>query len=132
LNSAHLHVSSSDKTPGGFSPSSSKVINASSAYEYYVIKVAMGGGGDRLKKQNLSIALLNTGRQGKLLKRTPTYKDTFYIMHLITPWNTTWQHVQEMDKNNGNSCERYTPFSKANQSDSMIFKLGDCASQRRY
>jgi len=38
FNGAHLHVSTSDRTPGGYSPSSSKVINASSVYEHYVIK----------------------------------------------------------------------------------------------
>ena len=47
-------------------------------------------------------------RHGKLLNRTPTYKDTFYIIYLITPRNITWQHVQGKNKNNGNSCVRYT------------------------
>jgi len=41
FNGAHVHVLSSEKTPGGFSPSRSKVINISSVYEYYVIKVAI-------------------------------------------------------------------------------------------
>ena len=58
FNGAHLHVSTSDRTPGGFSPSSSKVINASSIYEYYVIK--SGYDENRLTKQNHSKALLNT------------------------------------------------------------------------
>jgi len=62
-------------TPGGFSPSSSQVINASWVNEYYVIK--SGYDEYRLTKQNHSTALLNTGRQGKLLNKTPTYKDTF-------------------------------------------------------
>jgi len=43
-----------------------KLINASSVYEYYVIK--NGYAENRLTKQNHSTALLNTGRQGKLLK----------------------------------------------------------------
>ena len=75
FNSAHLHVSASDRTPGGFYPSSLKVINASSIYEYYVIKSVYEKNG--LTKQNHSTALLNTDRQGKLLKRTLTNKDTF-------------------------------------------------------
>jgi len=32
---------------------------------------------NRLTKQNRSTALLNTDRQGKVLNKTPTYKDTF-------------------------------------------------------
>jgi hypothetical protein len=32
---------------------------------------------NRLTKQNHSTTLLNTDRQGELLNRTPTYKDTF-------------------------------------------------------
>jgi len=32
---------------------------------------------NRLTKQNHSTALLNIDRQGKLLNKTPTYKDTF-------------------------------------------------------
>ena len=32
----------------------------------------------------------------------------FYIIYLINPKNITLQQVQGMDKNNGNSCERYT------------------------
>jgi len=32
---------------------------------------------NRLTKQNHSTALLNTDRQGKLLNKTPTYKDAF-------------------------------------------------------
>ena len=32
---------------------------------------------NRLTKQNHSTVLLNTDRQGKLLNKTPTYKDTF-------------------------------------------------------
>ena len=56
FNGAHLHVSTSNRTPGGFPPS--KVINASSVYEYYVIK--SGYGENRLTKQNHSTALLNT------------------------------------------------------------------------
>jgi len=65
----------SDRTSGGFSPSSSKAINASSVYEHYVVK--SGYDENRLTKQNHSTALLNTDRQGTLLNRTPTYKDTF-------------------------------------------------------
>jgi hypothetical protein len=34
FNDAQLFVSASDSTPGGFSPSSLKVINTSSVYEY--------------------------------------------------------------------------------------------------
>jgi len=71
----HLHVATSDRTSGGFSPSSSKVINASSVYEYYVIK--SGYDEYRLTKQNHSTALLNNDSQGKFLNRTPTYKDIF-------------------------------------------------------
>jgi len=71
FNSAHLRASTSDRTPGGFSPSSSKVINTSSVYEYYVIK--SGYGKNRLTKQNHSTALLNRDRQGKWLNRTPNY-----------------------------------------------------------
>jgi len=65
----------SDRTSGGFSPSSSKVINASSVYEYYVIKSVFEK--NKLTKQTHSTALLNMDRQGKLLNITPTYKDTF-------------------------------------------------------
>ena len=75
FNDAHLHVTTSDRTPGGFSSSSLKVINAASVYEYYVVK--SGYDENRLTKQNHSTALLNTDRQGKLLNKTPTYKDTF-------------------------------------------------------
>jgi len=71
----HIHVLISDRTSGGFSPSGSKVINASSVYEYYVVK--SGYDENRLTKQNQSTALLNTDRQGKLSNKTPTYKDTF-------------------------------------------------------
>ena len=78
--------------------------NTSSVYEYYVIK--SGYDENRLTKQIHSTLLNN--RQGKLLNRMPTYKDTFYIIYLITPRNETWQHVKGMDKNNGNSRERYT------------------------
>ena len=46
-----------------------------SIHEYYVIK--SGYDDNRLTKQNHSTALLNTDRQGKLLNRTPTDKDTF-------------------------------------------------------
>ena len=80
FNGAHLHVSTSHRTPGGFSPSSSKVIHASSVYEYHVIK--SGYDENRWIKQNHTTALLNTGRQGKLLNRTPTYKDT--ILHNLS------------------------------------------------
>jgi len=38
FNGALLRLSSSERTPEGFSPPSSKVINASSVYEYYVVK----------------------------------------------------------------------------------------------
>ena len=83
-----------------------KVINTSTVYDYYVIK--SGYYENRLTKQNHSTALLNRDRQGELLNKTPTYNDKFYTIYLITPRNKTWQHVQGMDKNNGNSCERYT------------------------
>jgi len=49
-----------DRTPGGFSPSSSKAINASSVNEYYVIK--SGYDENRLTKQNHSTALENTDK----------------------------------------------------------------------
>jgi len=72
FNGAHLHALTSDRTPGGFSPSSSKAINASSVlYGYYVIKIGYK------ELVNHSTVLLNTNRQGKLLNRTPTHKDTF-------------------------------------------------------
>ena len=58
-----------------FPLSSSKVINASSVYQYYVVK--SGYDEIRLTNQNHSTALMNTDQQGKLLNRTPTYKDTF-------------------------------------------------------
>jgi hypothetical protein len=90
LNSAYLQISTSDKTPGGLSPSSSKVINNSSVYEYYVIKNKKKK--NRVTKQKHSTTLLNAHRHLLI-------KIHFYIMYLITPWNTTWQHVQEMDKN---------------------------------
>jgi len=64
-----------DRTPGGFSPSSSRAINASSVYEYYVIEI--GYDENRLTKQNHSTALLNTEIHGKLLNKTHTNKDTF-------------------------------------------------------
>jgi len=70
FNGAHLHVAISDRTPGEFSPSSSKVINASSVYKYYVVK--SGYDENRLTKQNHSTAILNTDRQGKLLKHVFT------------------------------------------------------------
>ena len=75
FNAAHLHVAISDGTPGGFAPSSSKVIDASSVYEYYVVK--SGYDENRLTKQNHSTAVLNTDRQGKPLNKTPTDEDTF-------------------------------------------------------
>jgi len=50
INGTHLQVLTSDSTPGGFSPSSSKVINASSVYEYYAVK--SGYDENRLTKQN--------------------------------------------------------------------------------
>ena len=106
FNGAHLHVSTSNRTPGGFSPSSSKVIHTSSVYEYYAIK--SGYDENRLTKQNHSTALLNTDTQGKLLQKHLLTKIHIYIIYLITPRNITWQHVQWMDKNNGNNCERYT------------------------
>ena len=81
FNGAQLHVSTSDRTPEGFSPSSLKVINASSVYEYYVVK--SGDDENRLTKQNHSTALENTDRQGKLLSRMPTYKDIF--LHTSSP-----------------------------------------------
>ena len=95
----------SDSTPGGFSPSSSRVVNTSSVYEYYVIEI--GYDENKLTKQNHSTALLNTERQGELLKHLQT-KTHFYIIYLITPRNITWQEIQGMDKNNGNICERNT------------------------
>ena len=59
FNGAHLNVSTSDRSPGGFSPSSSIVVKASSVYEYYVMK--SGYDENRLTKQNHS-TLLNTDK----------------------------------------------------------------------
>ena len=95
----------SDRTPGGFSPTSLKVTNASSVYEYYAVKSGYEEE-NKLTKQNHSTALLNTDTEGKLLNLLT--KILFYTIYQITSRNITWQHVQEMDKNNGNSCERYT------------------------
>ena len=105
FNRAHLHVLTSDRTPGGFSPSISKVINASLVYEYYIIK--SGYEKNRLTKQTHSTALLNMDIVNYYTEHLFT-KIHFYIVYLITTRNLTWQHVQGMDKNNGNSCERYT------------------------
>jgi hypothetical protein len=58
FNGAHLHVSTSDRTLRGSSPSSSKVINASSVYVYNIVK--SGYDENRLTKQNHSTAFLNT------------------------------------------------------------------------
>jgi len=44
-------------------------------YEYYVIK--NGYAENKLTKQNHLTALLKTDKQGKLLNKTPTYKDIF-------------------------------------------------------
>jgi hypothetical protein len=41
--------------------------------EYYVVK--SGYDENRVTKQNNSTALLDTDRKGKLLNKTPTYKD---------------------------------------------------------
>jgi len=56
------------------------VRNASSVYEYYVVQ--SGYDENRLTKPNHSTALLNTERQGKLLNKTPTYKDT--LLHNLS------------------------------------------------
>jgi len=61
-------------TQGGFSPSSSKVINASSVYEHYIIK--SGYKKKQVNKTNPFNSITEHG-QGKLLNRTPTYKDIF-------------------------------------------------------
>jgi hypothetical protein len=45
------HVLNSDRTPGGFSPTSLKVINTSSVYEYYDV-IKSGYEKNRLTKQN--------------------------------------------------------------------------------
>jgi hypothetical protein len=74
---AHLHVSTSDRAQGGFSPSSSKIINASSACECYVAK--SGYDENRLTK-SLNSVTLNTNRKGKLLKHQHT-KIHFYIIY---------------------------------------------------
>ena len=74
FNGAHLHVATSDRTPGGFPLSSSKVVNDSSVHEYYVIK--SGYDENRLTKQNYSKTLQYTDRQGKLLNKTHTDKHT--------------------------------------------------------
>jgi len=87
LNGAHLHVTTSDRTPGGFSPSNLRVVNASSVYEYCVIEI--GNDENRLTKHILT-------------------KIHFYTIYAVTQRNITWQQVQGMDKNNGNICERYT------------------------
>ena len=47
-------------------------------------------------------------RQGKLLNRTPTYKDTFIHNFPNHPKEYNLAACKEKDKNNGNSCERYT------------------------
>jgi len=60
-----------------FPLSSSKVLNDSSVHKYYVIKC--GYDENRLTKQNHSTALLNTGKQGKLLK-TCTDKHTWVLI----------------------------------------------------
>ena len=59
FNGAHLHVLTPDSTPG-FSPSSSKIINTSSVYEYYAVKSSYDE--NRLTKQNHSTASVNTDK----------------------------------------------------------------------
>jgi hypothetical protein len=54
---------------------------------YYVTK--SGYDEYRLTKQNHATALLNTGRQGKLLTKHVLTKIYFYIIYLITPRNLT-------------------------------------------
>jgi len=69
-----------DRTPGGFSASSSKVKNASLVHEYYVLK--SGYDENRFTKQNNSTTLMNTDRKGKLLNKTTAYKDT--LLHNLS------------------------------------------------
>jgi len=68
----------SDRTPGGFSPTSLKVTNASSVYEYYAVKSGYEEE-NKLTKQNHSTALLNTDTEGKLLNLLT--KILFYIIY---------------------------------------------------
>jgi hypothetical protein len=103
---AHLHVATSDRTPWGFSSIRFKSHkHLISIHEYYVIK--NGYDENRLTKQNNLTAVLNT-RQGKLLNRTPTDKDTFLHNLSNHPKEYKLATCTGMDKHNGHSCERYT------------------------
>jgi hypothetical protein len=74
LNGAQL-VSTSESTPGGISPVQFKSHKHLVSIPVHVVK--SGYDENRLTKPNHSTALLNKDRQGELLNKTPTYKDTF-------------------------------------------------------
>jgi hypothetical protein len=59
---AHLHVLTSDRAQGGFSPSS-KIINTSSVRDYYAVKSDY----DENKLKSLNNVTLNTDRKGTYL-----------------------------------------------------------------
>jgi hypothetical protein len=137
FNGAHLHVSTSYRTPRGFSPSS-KVINTSSVYEYYVIK--SGYDEDRLTKQNHSTAFLNTDRKGKLVTGVgPPFACNTACILLGIDSCKFWIVSSEILYHSSSSCliddggklRLLTLLSKTHHSGSIIFKAGDCARQRR-
>jgi hypothetical protein len=102
---AHLHVVTSDRTPGGFSPikfqSNKRLIST------WVLCNKKWLWWKQVNKTKPSKSITEH-RQGKLLNKTPTDKDTFIHNLFNHPKECNLAASTGVDKHNGNSCERYT------------------------